>query len=68
MWKATIEKEVCPWITKQVDYALQNKTAVLGYAMKILRLGMFYMVVKNYLYTKNLKGKMKKIKSEGLTT
>lgn len=68
VWKATIEKEVCPWITKQVDYALQNKTAVLGYAMKILRLGMFYMVVKNYLYTKNLKGKMKKSKSKGLTT
>ena len=60
MWKMTLEKQICPWITKEVDYALQNKTPKIQHSMKIMRLGMFYMVIKNYLYGKNLKSSMKK--------
>lgn len=50
VWKKTIEKEICPWITQQVDYALQNKMNSTMNTMKILRLGIFYIVIKNYLY------------------
>ena len=60
MWKMILEKQVCPWITKQVDYALQNKTPNIERIMKTMRLGMFYMVIKNYLYGKNVKSGLKK--------
>ena len=53
VWSTAIKREVCPWITQQVDYALQNKTPVIQHAMKVMRLAMFYMVVKNYMYAKN---------------
>ena len=59
-WKTTVKKEVCPWITQQIDYALQNKTPVIEHTMKTMRLGIFYMVVKNYLYAKNKKTAIRK--------
>lgn len=59
-WKTAVKREVCPWITQQVDYALQNKTPVIEHCMKTMRLGMFYMVIKNYLYAKNKKTAIKK--------
>lgn len=60
VWKMILEKQVCPWITKQVDYALQNKSPKIEHIMKTMRLGMFYMVVKKYLYGKNVKSGLKK--------
>ena len=60
VWKMILEKQICPWITKQVDYALQNKSPKIEHIMKTMRLGMFYMVIKNYLYGKNLKSSIKK--------
>lgn len=59
-WKTTVKKEVCPWITQQIDYALQNKTPVIEHTMKTMRMGIFYMVVKNYLYAKNKKTAIRK--------
>ena len=59
VWKTAISKEVCPWITQHVDYALQNKTPVIQHAMKTMRIGMFYMVVKNYLYARRKKDYIK---------
>ena len=50
LWKSIIEKEVCPWITQKIDYALQNKTPGMQQRMKFMRMGMFYMIVKNYVY------------------
>ena len=55
VWKSIIAKQVCPWITTQVDYALQNKSPGLQRIMKILRMGLFYMVVKNYMYAQTLR-------------
>ena len=65
IWKTIIDKQVCPWITKQVDYALKNKTPKIERIMKTMRIGMFYMVVKNYLYGKNkMTAERKKMKTQ----
>ena len=61
VWKTTIKKEVCPWITQQVDYALQNKMNTTAYIMKTLRLGLFYMVIKNHLYQQVDKSKKRRM-------
>lgn len=50
VWKKTIEKKVCPWITQEVEYKIQNKGPSAADRIRMLRLGMFYVVVKNFLY------------------
>ena len=60
VWKTAIEHKTCPWITQQVDYALQNKGGALQRHLKTLRLGMLYMVVKNYMYKVKCKHELKK--------
>lgn len=50
VWKKVIESGQCPWITKEIDYALMNKGKSTAYRIKVSRMTMFYIVVKNYLY------------------
>lgn len=50
VWKRVIESKQCPWITQDVDYAVQNKGYTMATRIKTLRLAMFYIVVKNHLY------------------
>ena len=51
-WKATIEKGVCPWITQEIEYKIQNKGPTIADRIRMLRLGLFYIVVKNFLCKK----------------
>ena len=60
VWRKILEREACPWITKPVDYALQNKAPTMQHVAKMMRLGMFYMVVKNYLYNRKQRSDMKR--------
>ena len=50
VWARVIESKQCPWITQDIDYAVQNKGHTLAIRIKTVRLAMFYIVVKNYLY------------------
>lgn len=49
IWSKLLDNEQCPWITKQIDYVLQKKSPIVQWNMKVLRVGMFYMVIKNHL-------------------
>ena len=49
-WKLTIEKKVCPWITQEIEYKIQNKGPSDANRIRMIRLGLFYVVVKNYYY------------------
>lgn len=51
VWKLIIERGQCPWITESVNYILQNKGVSMAYRIKTIRMAMFYIVVKNHLYT-----------------
>lgn len=50
VWKMVIDSKLCPWITTQIDYALQNKGSTTAKHIKIIRLTLFYMIVKTHLY------------------
>ena len=49
VWNETIESEACPWITKNVEFQLQNKSETLAQRTRRTRLAMFYLVVKNFM-------------------
>ena len=59
VWKRVIESKQCPWITQEVEYALQNKGSSTANRIRTSRLMLFYIVVKNYLYRLVLKSLMK---------
>lgn len=53
IWKYLIEKKsgiTCPWISKEVDYWLQTKSASDARKNKQMRLAMYYMALKNDFY------------------
>ena len=50
VWKKVIACNQCPWITQQIEYQLQNKGPAAAHRIRITRLTMFYLVVKNHLY------------------
>lgn len=53
IWKYLIEKKsgiTCPWITKDVDYWIQSKTASDARKCRQMRLAMYYMALKNDYY------------------
>ena len=49
VWKKVIASKRCPWITQEVEYALQNKGSSTAKRIRISRLMLFYIVVKNHL-------------------
>lgn len=59
IWQLIIDKKHCPWITQHVEYALQNKGPAQANRIRFLRIAMFYLVVKNYLYRSVKKSKDK---------
>ena len=50
VWQLIVKKEQCPWITINVDLALQNKSPKNAKRIKIVRMAIFYLIVKNHLY------------------
>ena len=50
IWELTVEKKVCPWITQELEYKIQNKGPTDAYRIRMLRLGLFYTIVKEYYY------------------
>ena len=50
-WELTIRKKVCPWITQEIEYKIQNKGPSDANRIRMVRLGLFYVVVKNYYYS-----------------
>lgn len=54
-WEKTIELGICPWITQEIEYKIQNKGPTIADRIRMLRLGLFYVVVKNYLMKSNHK-------------
>ena len=67
-WKLVIEHGECPWITQQVEYALQNKGPTEASRVRQVRMAMFYLVVKNYLYriVKKSKDKRKDVEQNSI--
>ena len=63
VWKRTLEDGICPWISKQVEYALQNKGSTVAQRIRHIRLGMFYVIVKNYYYRDIQERKKRKARS-----
>lgn len=60
VWKRVIESKQCPWITQEVEYALQNKGSTTANRIRTSRLMLFYIVVKSYMYNVVLKSTRKK--------
>lgn len=50
IWNLTIKRKRCPWITQEVEYAIQNKGLDYAMQLRMIRLAMFYIVIKNKLY------------------
>jgi len=53
VWKYLVSKTQgiqCPWITRDVDFWLQNKSASLAKKYRQMRLAMYYMALKNDYY------------------
>lgn len=64
VWNIIIKHEQCPWITQEVDYILKNKGSTTAYRIKTIRMAMFYIIIKNHLYSsvkKSINKKRKKL-------
>ena len=59
VWRYIIDSKKCPWITQNIEYQIQNKGPTDASRIRTLRISMFYMVVKNYMYN-NVKKSTKK--------
>lgn len=49
-WQLAVKHKHCPWITQEIDYAIQNKGPSIAMRIKTVRLAMLYIVIKNHLY------------------
>ena len=50
-WQYVIDGGDCPWINQQIEYAIQNKGPSMAFRIRMVRFAMFYMGVKNHLYS-----------------
>ena len=55
VWRRIIDSRRCSWITQQIEYQIQNKGPTDADRIRTVRITMFYMVVKSYLYSKTKK-------------
>ena len=60
VWQMVIDKKICPWITREIDYKLQSYAEYEYYRNRLLRLSMLYLAVKNNLYSKVKQSKQKR--------
>ena len=61
LWKKLVELEKCPWITANVNICLSNFSYASRKREMLLRLAMYYMVVKRALVLNSIKSRDKKI-------
>lgn len=64
LWKKLIELEKCPWISKEIDNQLSNKSTAMRRRMLIVRMALYYMIIKRFLVLKSIKSRDKKLKQE----
>jgi hypothetical protein len=50
VWNLIVKNGQCAWITEDVDRALKNYSANAAARIKIVRMAIFYLIVKNHLY------------------
>lgn len=55
LWTKLVETEKCPWINAEVNLKLSNMSISTRRREIILRLAMYYMLIKNYLFKQTLK-------------
>lgn len=48
LWSKVVENNACSWITQKYDEYLSTLSAYKRRDKKILRLGVYYIVLKNY--------------------
>lgn len=60
VWNLIIENGQCPWIDANVDRMLQNYSIKAATRIKVVRMAMFYLIVKTHLYTSVKKSIAKK--------
>lgn len=67
VWKTIVDKKQCPWIDENVDLALKNQSVKAARRVQVVRMAMFYLIVKTHLYSKVKKSiNLRKIKSNSV--
>ena len=67
LWKKLVELEKCPWITAQVNALLDNMSSAMRKREVVLRMAMYYMIVKRALVRNCIKSRDKKIALQNST-
>lgn len=49
LWKKLLELEKCPWITADVQLQMSNMSKAAAKKQQILRMGLYYIIVKQHL-------------------
>lgn len=60
LWKWLVEKDRCLWITRDYNYILEKTSAGRAREKKILRLGLYFLVVKNHRLEVNERSRIRK--------
>jgi len=64
LWDKLLQHQKCPWITEVEDQVLKESYGAYAFRMKYLRLSIYYMLIKEHLYSKYLESKAKKSLAE----
>lgn len=59
LWQKLIQLEKCPWISASIDNELKQQSALSYRRNKLLRISLYYMIVKHFLVNKARKYKTK---------
>ena len=57
LWKKLLELEKCPWITDEVQLQMSNMSKAAAKKQQILRMGLYYIIVKQHLVENSKKYK-----------
>lgn len=57
LWAKLVELEKCPWITKEIDKSFELLSAIARKRQIILRMGLYYCIVKRFLVTAAIKAR-----------
>ena len=61
LWKKLLELEKCPWITYDVQLQMSNMSKAAAKKQQILRMGLYYIIVKQHLVENSKKYKKQAI-------
>lgn len=61
LWDWLVQSKRCPWINEQYDFKIKNMSLYRAREKKILRIGIYYMIVKQHIMDLNYKSKIKRL-------